>query len=295
MSKIEKSVVFLMEKSSIVISGLEKKIKAERFETISIVEDFDKIDNCVRDAAVFVVYNPQDILDVKNGKKNMILIKDQVKDHDCNMIFIAEAGDKEKMLREFPELVSYRWMIRPVEPEAFVLAVEEEMTDYMKRLDKKVKEQQAAEERAQNGESEEAVLGDDRDAVMMLNEAEQDVRKKILIVDDDPSYAGMVKSWIKDKYKTDVVTAGMQAITFLLKKPVDLILLDYEMPVVDGPQVLQMLRQEPATKDIPVVFLTGVSSREGVKRVMELKPSGYILKSTTSENLLAILEEKLRS
>ena len=45
-------------------------------------------------------------------------------------------------------------------------------------------------------------------------------------------------------YKTDIVTTGMQAITFLLKNPVDMVLLDYEMPVMDGPQVLQVLRQE---------------------------------------------------
>lgn len=85
----------------------------------------------------------------------------------------------------------------------------------------------------------------------------------------------------------------MQAITFLLKKKVDLILLDYEMPVVDGPQVLQMLRQEDATKDIPVIFLTGNGTKEAVSRVMALKPSGYILKSTTRENLLNLLKAKL--
>ena len=71
------------------------------------------------------------------------------------------------------------------------------------------------------------------------------------------------------------------------------ILLDYEMPVVDGPQVLQMLRQEPATQKIPVVFLTGVGTREGVERVMALKPDGYILKSTTKDKLLEYLGEKL--
>ena len=119
-------------------------------------------------------------------------------------------------------------------------------------------------------------------------------KKKILIVDDDPSYAKMVRKWIRDEYQPFSVTGGMNAISFLLKTPVDLILLDYEMLVVDGPQVFQMLRQEPATRDIPVVFLTGVGTREGVERVMALKPDGYILKSTTKEKLLGYLGEKLR-
>jgi CheY-like chemotaxis protein len=125
----------------------------------------------------------------------------------------------------------------------------------------------------------------------------EDRKKRILIVDDDPSYAKMVREWIKDVYKVDVVTAGMQAISFLLKVPeddkVDLILLDYEMPVVDGPQVLQMLRQEEETANIPVIFLTGVSTKEGVQRVMALKPDGYLLKSTTREDLLSFLSCKL--
>ena len=112
-------------------------------------------------------------------------------------------------------------------------------------------------------------------------------------MDDDPSYAGMVREWIKDEYQVDIVTAGVQAIKFLLKKSADLILLDYEMPVVDGPQVLQMLREEPETANIPVIFLTGIGTKEAVQRVMALKPSGYILKTTTRDDLLIYLREKL--
>ena len=99
------------------------------------------------------------------------------------------------------------------------------------------------------------------------------------------------------KYRVDIVTAGMQAITFLVKVPedekVDLILLDYEMPVVDGPQVLQMLRQEEATAHIPVIFLTGIGTKEAVSRVMSLRPDGYILKSTTKAEILETLGKKL--
>lgn len=112
-------------------------------------------------------------------------------------------------------------------------------------------------------------------------------------MDDDPDYAKMVQGWLKGNYQVYSVTNGMNAISFLLATPTDVILLDYEMPVVDGPQVLQMLRQEQATKDIPVVFLTGVGTREGVARVMALKPDGYILKSTTKEKLLEYLREKI--
>lgn len=283
MSLEDYKVLFLMEKSSIVIKGLEKRINAEEYETASIVENFDKIEEYAKEAGVFVVYNPQSILDVKYGQKKIVLIKDQAKDNNCNIIFVGEIGDKENITKEYPEFVASRWMVRPVDPDEFVTIVEEELRDHEKRLERKSYSEM---------DSKVNETLDVRDVHLSVKNGGGD-KKRILIVDDDPSYAGMVKNWIKDRYKTDVVTAGMQAISFLLKKPVDLILLDYEMPVVDGPQVLQMLRQEPVTKDIPVVFLTGVSSREGVSRVMELKPAGYILKSTTRENLMNFLQEKL--
>ena len=58
--------------------------------------------------------------------------------------------------------------------------------------------------------------------------------------------------------------------------------------------MLQMLRQEPATAKIPVIFLTGVGTKDAVERVMALKPDGYVLKSTTRENLLKYLRGKVR-
>ncbi len=115
--------------------------------------------------------------------------------------------------------------------------------------------------------------------------------RSILIVDDDPTYARMIREWLKESYRVSVVTAGMQAITFLMKNEVDLILLDYEMPVVDGPQVLEMLRSEPTTEFIPVVFLTGVKTKEGVSRAAALKPEGYLLKSTPKETLMHFLQD----
>ena len=114
--------------------------------------------------------------------------------------------------------------------------------------------------------------------------------KRILVIDDDPDFGRVIRDWLKDDYQVNVVVAGMQAITFLAKKEVDLILLDYEMPIVDGPQVLEMLRSDPATSSIPVVFLTGVSTKEQVQRVVSLNPQGYILKSTSKIDLLNYLK-----
>lgn len=59
-----------------------------------------------------------------------------------------------------------------------------------------------------------------------------------------------------------IVTSGAQAMMYVADNQPDLILLDYEMPVTSGPQVLEMLRSEPKTAKIPVIFLTGKGGRD---------------------------------
>ncbi len=111
-------------------------------------------------------------------------------------------------------------------------------------------------------------------------------RKSILLVDDDPTFLKMVKGWLSEKYNVTIVSSGMQAITFLAKNTPDLILLDYEMPITDGPQIFEMIRSENTTANIPVVFLTGKGDKESVERVLALKPQGYILKTASKYKLL---------
>jgi CheY-like chemotaxis protein len=88
-----------------------------------------------------------------------------------------------------------------------------------------------------------------------------------------------------------MVNSGLQAIKFLGKNKVDLILLDHEMPVTSGPQVLEMLRSDEETKSIPVMFLTGKSDKNSVMEVVALKPEGYFLKTIEKEELLEKLQE----
>ena len=116
-------------------------------------------------------------------------------------------------------------------------------------------------------------------------------KKSILIVDDDLDYMHMIREWLKDIYKVSMVNSGLQAITWLAKNKVDLILLDYEMPVTSGPQVLEMLKSEKDTKDIPVMFLTGKSDRGSIMKVLDLKPTGYLLKSISRDELAKKLRD----
>ena len=111
------------------------------------------------------------------------------------------------------------------------------------------------------------------------------------MVDDDGTMLRTIKTWLSEKYQVFMANSGMSAITFLAKNPVDLILLDYEMPITTGPKVLEMLRSEVATSNIPVMFLTNKSEKESVMQVLALKPEKYLLKTMPPEELIASIDE----
>lgn len=114
--------------------------------------------------------------------------------------------------------------------------------------------------------------------------------KHILVVDDDGMMLKAIKSWLDSRYRVTIVNSAMSAIKFLATNKVDLILLDYEMPVTTGPQAFEMLRSDPDTKDIPVMFLTVKSDKESVMRVLELKPESYLLKTMPPKELVAAID-----
>ncbi len=119
----------------------------------------------------------------------------------------------------------------------------------------------------------------------MEEESQLARRKSILIVDDDVSYMSMIMDWLKDQYRVSLANSGMEAITWLARNHADLILLDYEMPITDGPQVLEMIRSSASTADIPVMFLTGKGDKDSIMRVLALKPAGYLLKTVERSEL----------
>ncbi|MCR5396149.1 MAG: response regulator [Lachnospiraceae bacterium] len=120
-------------------------------------------------------------------------------------------------------------------------------------------------------------------------------KKNILVVDDDSTMLRTLKLWLSDKYKVYMANSGVNAISLLAKNKVDLILLDYEMPVANGPQVLEMLRSEPSTKDTPVMFLTARNDKESVLSVMDLKPEKYLLKTMPPEVLMQNIDDFFES
>lgn len=130
-----------------------------------------------------------------------------------------------------------------------------------------------------------------RNRDVVQEEEVMEEKKHILLVDDDVVALRTITNYIKDYFKVSVAKSGTAAISFLAKEIPDLILLDYEMPVCNGVQTLQMIRAEEAYKNIPVFFLTGVSDAQMVKTAVDLKPEGYILKSISQGALISKIRE----
>ncbi len=115
--------------------------------------------------------------------------------------------------------------------------------------------------------------------------------KHVMLVDDDTMFLQAMQSWLGAKYQITATKSGMQAITYIAMNRPDLILLDYDMPITPGPQVLEMIRSEPKTAGIPVIFLTGRNDRDSVMKVMQLKPDGYLLKSMDKKDIVASVDK----
>ena len=113
-------------------------------------------------------------------------------------------------------------------------------------------------------------------------------KKKIMLVDDDPMILRYMGGALKEYYDVVMAPSGTLAIELLGKTnpPPDLILLDYQMPQLDGAQTLNIIRRAGEFENIPVFFLTGVNDRESILKVMLLKPQGYILKTLPQQEIL---------
>lgn len=115
--------------------------------------------------------------------------------------------------------------------------------------------------------------------------------RQILVIDDDTMMLKLIKEELRDDYNVATAVSGKIGLSFLERKQVDLILLDYEMPGESGPDVLAKLRANESTKDIPVVFLTGINDSEKIQKVLAMKPQGYLLKPIDYDKLIQTINK----
>lgn len=116
-------------------------------------------------------------------------------------------------------------------------------------------------------------------------------KKKILIIDDDLNFVKAVElSLLKKGYEVDTAQVGEIGLNKLNKNKPDLVILDIMMPGMNGFQVCDRIKDNPANKDVKIVVLSGIDINEGFEKAMAKKVDWYIVKPFDLNYLFKILD-----
>lgn len=121
--------------------------------------------------------------------------------------------------------------------------------------------------------------------------------KNILIVDDEPSIIVPVQFLMEQNgYDVMVAFSGEEAMEIIAEKKVDLILLDIMLPVIDGFEVCQRVRENPQWNKVKIILLTALGSDANVEKGLALGADAYITKPFSNieivDKVKELLEEK---
>lgn len=247
-----------------------------KFETLTTsvryTDVLGHLDYYKPDIFVFCIYNES-----VEAFTQMTNIKKQLNQHEIPFILIGSKEDCEEFERMAFRIADFV-LIKPLTAEAITSRILTFMTGWNK--------QKA--EKAKTKKQEQGLLD-----LIVSAESEDSGKKHILVVDDSPIMLKTLQENLRDYYNIATAISGKVALKFLEKKKTDLILLDYEMPEENGPAVLEKIRSDDAIKDIPVIFLTGVTDSGKIKEALVLKPQGYLLKPINREKLLEAITRVL--
>ena len=126
-------------------------------------------------------------------------------------------------------------------------------------------------------------------------------KKTVLVVDDEAETVDLLTILLEDKgYHAIAASDGDEGVAKAKAESPDLIVLDVQMPHVDGFQAFQQLQQDEQTRGIPVIMLTGVRERVGIGfsaeamgEFMGSEPTAYIEKPVEPDSLLRAIAEVL--
>ena len=116
---------------------------------------------------------------------------------------------------------------------------------------------------------------------------------KILTVDDMATMRKIIKSLLAQLGYTNVDEAenGKEALAKLKQQKYDLVLLDWNMPEMDGITLLQEIRKDPDLKNIPVIMVTAEAKKENVLQAIQTGANNYIVKPFTADTLKEKLDK----
>jgi len=117
---------------------------------------------------------------------------------------------------------------------------------------------------------------------------------RILLIDDEPSHLSLLRELLVDRY--DVLTAedGEEGMRMAGQRLPDLVLLDLRLPRASGLAVCSSLRQNPATRDIPIIVMTGHDNQEARTAAFRMGADDYLCKPFSFDEVLARVDSKIR-
>ena len=129
-----------------------------------------------------------------------------------------------------------------------------------------------------------------------MDEASEFLNKPtVLVVDDTPDNLTLMSGVLKDTYRLKVANSGQKALKIARSDtPPDLILLDIMMPELSGYEVITALKDDPSTRDIPVIFLTALIDFDEEKKGLEMGAVDYITKPISAPVVLARVATHLK-
>ncbi len=110
---------------------------------------------------------------------------------------------------------------------------------------------------------------------------------KILIIDDEPVICNMLAAVLETDYEIFSADDSFEGLRIAREESPDLILLDINMPVFDGHELCSLMKADPATKPIPLIFITALSTPEGETKGLEAGAADYITKPINPSIVLA--------
>ncbi len=115
----------------------------------------------------------------------------------------------------------------------------------------------------------------------------------ILMIDDDVDFLKISKIKLSKYHKVLTVNSGKSALDYLISHKVDLIILDYFMPLYDGSSILNILKSRESTKDIPVIMVTALKHDEVMSACANNPPEEVLTKPVDMDELLSTIQKLL--
>ncbi len=120
------------------------------------------------------------------------------------------------------------------------------------------------------------------------------MEKHILVVDDMLTNLKILESFLKPYYKVSLVKSGEQALKFMEKNRPDLILLDIQMPGMDGFETIKRIKQDEKNRAIPVLFITSQEDMDSRMKGFQLGATDFILKPYMPDKVLSVVATRLK-